>query len=365
MTDVGPRIARLREALAEQGVDAAIVSHPANRGYLSGFIVDDHGPDEPVGMLVVERDRVRFFTSVVNVDWAVAAIAPGIEAVDWGRPWPLELGKTLKDDGIAKIGIEDEALTVAALSGIVEGLEGAAEVVHLGRLVDGLRSQKDAAELATIAEAVRITDEAFVAATSGLEAGTTEKQLAARLDQAMRDRGADGPGFGTIVAAGPHAARPHHDPTDRPIAEGEPVVIDMGARLRGYNADLTRTIWVGEPAERLRAVYTIVQTANAAVTSDLRAGMSGNDADALARAPIEAAGYGDRFTHSTGHGLGIKVHEAPSLRKEGEDELKLGHVVTIEPGIYLPDWGGVRIEDVAVIEETGARVLTGAPKMTP
>ncbi|HYO30575.1 MAG TPA: aminopeptidase P family protein [Thermomicrobiales bacterium] len=365
MTDVGSRIARLREALADEGVDAAVVSHPANRGYLSGFIVDDHGPDEPVGMLVVERDRVRFFTSVVNIDWAAAAIAEGIEAVDWGRPWPRELGKSLKGAGLAKIGIEDEALTVAALAGIVEGLEGAAEIVYLGRMVDLLRSQKDEAELAIIAEAIWITDAAFVAATSGLEAGTTEKQLAAKLDQAMRDLGADGPGFATIVAAGPHAARPHHDPNDRPIAEGEPVVIDMGARLHGYNADLTRTIWVGQATDRLRAVYTIVLEANAAVASGLRAGMSGNDADALARDPIEAAGYGDHFTHSTGHGLGIKVHEAPSLRKEGEDELKLGHVVTIEPGIYLPDWGGVRVEDVAVIEETGARVLTGAPKMAP
>ncbi len=365
MTDVGSRIARLREALTEQGVDAAIVSHPANRGYLSGFIVDDHGPDESVGVLVVDRDRARFFTSVVNLDWAGAAIAPGIAAVDWGRPWPLELGKTLKGDGYRTVGIEEEALTVGALAGIREGLEGAAEVIHLGRLVDHLRAQKDAAELATIAEAIRITDEAFVAATTGLEAGTTEKQLAARLDQAMRDLGADGLGFPTIVAAGPHAARPHHDPTDRPIAEGEPVIIDMGARRRGYNADLTRTIWVGEPTERLRSVYTIVFGANAAAVAGLRAGMSGGEADALARGPIDAAGYGDRFTHSTGHGLGIRVHEAPTLRKEAEDVLRPGHVVTIEPGIYLPDWGGVRVEDVAVIEETGARVLTGAPKLAP
>ena len=359
------RVARLREALAEHGVDAAIVSHPANRGYLSGFIVDDHAPDAPSGMLVVDRDRLRFFTSVVNLDWAQAAVAEGVEAVDWGRPWPLEVGKTLKEGGYRKIGIEEEALTVGALAGIREGLEDAAEIAHLGPLVDQLRMEKDAAELATIAEAIRITDEAFVAATAGLAAGTTEKQLATRLDQAMRDRGADGPGFATIVASGPHAARPHHDPTTRPIAEGEPVIIDMGARLRGYNADLTRTIWIGEPTERLRSVYTIVFGANAAVADGIRAGMTGNEADALARDPIAAAGFGERFTHSTGHGLGIRVHEAPSLRHEGEDVLRPGHVVTIEPGIYLPDWGGVRVEDVTVIDESGARVLTGAPKMAP
>lgn len=361
------RIARLREALAEQEIDVAIVSHPANRGYLSGFIVADHAPDESSGILVVDPNRVRFFTSVVNLPWATAAVASGVEPVDWGRPWPQQLGERLKEDGFHRLGIEEEALTVGALKGITEGLNGAVgiQIHHLGRLVDRLRMAKDATELATIEHAIRITDDAFVAATADLAAGTTEQQLAARLDQAMRDRGADGPGFPTIVASGPHAARPHHDPTDRPIAPGEPVIIDMGARLGGYNADLTRTIWVGEPTEQLRSVYTIVLRANAAVATGLRPGMSGGAADALAREPIAAAGFGDQFPHSTGHGLGIQVHEAPSLRKDGDEVLHPGHVVTIEPGIYLPDWGGVRIEDVAVIEETGARVLTGAPKLAP
>jgi Xaa-Pro aminopeptidase len=178
----------------------------------------------------------------------------------------------------------------------------------------------------------------------------------------MLELGADGSAFPTIVAAGPHGARPHHTPGDRPIAAGEPVVIDMGAALAGYAGDLTRTIWVGEPTERLRAIYNVVYDAQRAALAGLRAGMSGKAGDALAREPITAAGFGEQFTHGLGHGLGIRVHEAPSMGKKSEDVLQPGQVVTVEPGIYVEDWGGVRIEDVVVVEPNGVRVLTAAPK---
>lgn len=356
------RLDRLRALLDERGLDAVVVSNPPNRSWLSGFFAEDHGPDESSGVLLVDRARARFLTSAVNAPWAAGSVVAGVDIVDWGRPWPKELGKLLKGDKLVRVGIEENAITVGVLDGILEGAEGAVAVAKVGGAVDDLRAVKDEAELAIIAEAIRITDEAFVAATSGLAAGTTEIDLARRLDQAMRDGGAEGPAFTTIVASGPHAARPHHDPTARPIGRGEPVIIDMGAKLRGYAADLTRTIWVGEPTERLRSIYTIVFDANAAARAGIRAGMTGGAADALARDPIDTAGFGEQYTHSTGHGLGIKVHEAPSLRKSDEAPLAAGMVVTIEPGIYVPDWGGVRIEDVAVVEADGARVLTGAPK---
>jgi len=359
------RIARLQSLLADRGLDAAIVSNPPNRSWLSGFFTEDHGPDESSGVLLVDRERARFLTSIVNLPWAEAEVHPGVEAIDWGRPWAKTLGERLRDEGLVRIGIEEDALTVGALHGILSGLGGSASLVHLGGAVDDLRAAKDDDELAVLAEAIRITDEAFVAATSGLTEGTTERQLAMRLDQAMRDLGAEGPAFGTIVASGPHAARPHHDPTDRPIQAGEPVIIDMGARLDGYAADLTRTVWVGEPTETLKSVYNVVLAANEAAAAGLRAGMTGGEADTLARAVIEEAGFGEAFTHSLGHGLGIKVHEAPSLRKEGQEMVRVGHVVTIEPGVYLPEWGGVRIEDVAVVGEDGVRILTGAPKHPP
>ncbi len=361
-TTAATRLDRLRALLDERGLDAVLVSNPPNRSWLSGFFTEDHGPDESSGVLLVERGRARFLTSAVNAPWAAGSVVAGVDVADWGRPWPSALGKLLKDEKLGRVGIEENALTVGVLDGILEGAEGAVGITKLGGAVDALRAVKDEAELAIIAEAIRITDEAFVAATAGLTAGTTELELARRLDQAMRDGGAEGPAFTTIVASGPHAARPHHDPTDRAIREGEPVIIDMGAKLRGYAADLTRTIWVGEPTDRLRSIYTIVFDANVAACAGIRAGMTGGAADALAREPIEAAGFGEQFTHSTGHGLGVKVHEAPSLRKTDEEPLAPGMVVTVEPGIYVPDWGGVRIEDVVVVEADGARVLTGAPK---
>ncbi|MFM9105918.1 MAG: M24 family metallopeptidase [Chloroflexota bacterium] len=356
------RIGRLREFLAGQGLDAVIVSNPPNRSFLSGFFVHDDGPDESAGVLLVDRDRARFLTSVVNVPWAKAEVHPSVEVVDWGRPWPRKLGELLKDEGSRVVGIEENALTVAVFNGVREGLDGAGELRLVGEGVDLLRSRKDAEELALLARAIRITDEVFDAVSREARPGMTEKQLAARLDQAMRDAGTAGPAFGTIVASGPHAARPHHDPTDRAFAEGEPIIIDMGASLDGYAADLTRTIWVGEPTEQLKTVYNVVLAANEAAVAGIRAGMTGGEADALARSVIEAAGYGEAFTHSLGHGLGIKVHEAPSLRKTDEAPLELGQVVTIEPGIYLEGWGGVRIEDVVAIEPGGARVLTAARK---
>ncbi|MCC6313320.1 MAG: aminopeptidase P family protein, partial [Thermomicrobiales bacterium] len=196
------RLSRLRAVMADRGVDAAIVSHPANRAYLSGFFADDHGPDEPTAMLLVEPRRARLLASVVNLPWAAASVRGDVEAVDWGIPWPLRLGETIKESGARRVGIEENALTVGALDAILEGLEGAAEIERLGTAVDRLRAVKDADELAVMEEAIRITDEAFVAATKGLAADTTERELADRLDRAMRDRGASGPAFDTIVAAG-------------------------------------------------------------------------------------------------------------------------------------------------------------------
>ena len=358
---VADRLARAQALLGEQGLDAVIVSHPANRSYLSGFHTDDHGPDESSGVLLIDRDGAVFVTSVVNLAMAEALVAPEVRAEDWGRPWPAAVGTRLRGASYRNVGIEEDALTVASLRGMETGAEGAVTFAHVGNHVDALRTAKDANELALMREAMRITDEAMAAVTAQLQPGMTELQIAAKLDQTMRDLGAEGPGFGTIVASGPFAARPHHEPSDRQIREGEPIIIDMGARLRGYNADLTRTVWVGDPTPQLRSIYTIVLEANRAAIAGIRAGMTGGEADALARSVIEAAGYGEQFNHSLGHGLGIKVHESPSLRKGNTDPLIVGQVVTIEPGIYLPEWGGVRIEDVVVIEPDGATVLTNAP----
>lgn len=353
------RLERVRALLDELGLDGALISSPANRFYLSGYTAD--GAVGSAGAVLVSRSSVTVCTSPVNAGWAEATVNPGVSVERWERPWEPWLAAWMTTAGWQRVGFEDTDLTVASYQALLAG-EHPPALEPLGGRVSHLRIIKDDDELARLTAAIRLNDEVFVAATCNLEAGTTERALAWRIDREMRERGGDGNAFTTIVAAGPHAANPHHESTDRPIEAGEPVIIDMGVRYRGYCSDLTRTIWVGEPSPRLRAVYNAVFAANAAAIAALRPGMTGIEGDQTARSGIEAAGYGDQFVHGLGHGVGILIHEAPAMGKKQEETLPIGAVITIEPGIYLADWGGVRIEDVGVIEAAGLRILTRAPK---
>jgi len=236
-------------------------------------------------------------------------------------------------------------------------------LVAVGNLVGDIRVVKSADEIAALERAITITDQAFERVAAGISEGDTERQIALRLDVAMRELGASGPSFPTIVASGPNSAFPHHEPSDRSIVAGEPIVIDMGAMVDGYCADLTRTVWVGEPNEILRAIYPVVLRALEEAEAELVSGMTGRESDGIAREVIAGAGYGDFFTHSLGHGVGVQIHERPSLSPRSDEQLAPGHLVTIEPGIYLPGMGGVRIEDVAIVEHDGSiRILTRASK---
>jgi Xaa-Pro aminopeptidase len=358
---IAERLAKLRGVLSAQGADTALISHPGNRRYFSGFPAGDHAPDESSGMLVVSEDDARLFVSPTNLPFAQVTVEKPMVALPWERPWPKHLGKAIRDAGSKVVLFEDYALTVADYNGITDAapeltLQPAESAFH------DIRAVKDEDELAAIQEAARITDAAFTAATSELTPGVTEKEFAWRLDSLMREYGAEGVAFGTCVAAGQNGARPHHEPTDRPIAAGEPVVIDMGAVANGYCADLTRTIVLGDPPPVFTERYNLVLSAQEAALSGIRAGMSGREADHLARAVIDNAGYAQQFFHGLGHGVGLLIHEAPSLGSRSEDELMRGHVVSVEPGIYLDDWGGIRIEDLVVVTEEGVRVLSHAPK---
>ena len=355
------RLRRLREAAAAIGADAAIVTHPANRHYFSGFPAGDHAPDESSGILVVAEEAAILFTSPANLPWAESAVGPPVVARPWSRPWPEFLGQELQALGVRCAAFEDRALSVADHAGILQAA-GNIPLVAVDNAFHALRAVKSDQELAKIAEAARITDAAFARATSDLEPGVTEKALAWRLEAAMHDFGADRPGFPVIVAAGPHGARPHHDPGDRPIQEGEPVVIDMGAVIGGYSADLTRTICLGEPSPVYIDRYNTVLSAQRRALAEIRTGMSGREADAVAREALSATGVGDQFLHGLGHGVGLNIHEFPSLGKNSDDVLEPGHVITIEPGVYFEGWGGIRIEDLCVVTPTGLDVLSAAPK---
>jgi Xaa-Pro aminopeptidase len=358
MTD---RLDRLRSVLAGLGADAALISHPTNRRYLSSFPARDHAPDESYGVLLVTNDAAILFTSTTNLPWAVGTVQSPVEAQAWSRPWQTYVGNKLKTLGLTRVAFEDLALPVADYNMIVAAA-GDVEMVALGDEVHALRSTKDREEIQRIADAARITDTAFVDATENLQPGITERELAWNLEQSMRRHGATGIGFPVIVAAGPHGARPHHDPSPRPIAASEPIVIDMGAEVDGYSADLTRTIVIGTPDSTFQERYARVLEAQEAALSAIRPGMTGREADAVARDILTTSGLGEAFVHGLGHGVGLLVHEAPSLGTGSTDTLRPGHIVTIEPGIYFEGWGGIRIEDLGAVTDTGLNVLSTAAK---
>lgn len=355
------RVSRVRKLLADMGVDAILISHPANRHYVSGFPDEDHAPDETAGILLISPSEAKLFVSPTNLPWATASTRPGIEVIGWTRPWQESLGKHLHEQGYRRVAFEDRALIVADYTAISDAAQGV-KFVPAGGTVHKLREIKDAEEIARIRRAAQITDQALQEVLSQLNPGTTEKELVWMLESAMRDLGADGPAFSTGVGAGPHGARPHHSATDRPIAEGEPVVIDLGARVDGYCADLTRTIVLGEQTPLFRERYNLVLSAQQAALNALRPGLSGKEGDAAARDVIVAAGAGDAFFHGLGHGVGLLIHEAPSLGQASEDVLQPGQIVTIEPGVYYEGWGGIRIEDLAVVTESGIEILSNSPK---
>lgn len=356
------RLARLREQLRSNDLDAVVITHPTNRRYLSGFEGDDIPPNESSGHIVVSSDHAVLVVSPLEANRAQEQ-APDFEIFDRVRPLAHADASILGEIGCKRVGFEANAILYSDYVTLSDELGDDVELIPVGEMINDLRAIKTSDEIELLTRAIQITDEAFTKVAHDIRVGDTERAVALRLDTAMRELGASGQSFPTIVASGPNAARPHHEPSERMISEGEPIVIDMGAMVEGYCADLTRTVWVGDPNETIRAIYPVVLQALADTEAELAPGMSGREGDGIAREVISGAGYGDYFPHGLGHGVGVRVHESPSMSPRTDAPIVPGHVVTIEPGIYLPGKGGVRIEDVAVIEEDGIRVLTRAPKL--
>lgn len=357
---VSTKLQRLRSLLAERDLDGVLISNDENRRYLSGFTGS-------AGYLLISGDDSVLGTDFRYVEQA-GAQAPEfrVERLAGGSAWLPELAAGM---GIRRIGFESQDMTVHAHAAFRKALEESDSdgmaLVETSDLVDGLRTTKYDDERALLERAIEITDEAMDEVGGSLEPGVTEREVAWEMEKAMRGRGAEGLAFDTIVAAGPNGALPHHRPSDRVIAEGEPVVIDMGAKYEGYCADLTRTLLIGEPDEMFRKVYGIVLRAQLEAEGRVRSGMTGTEADAISRDIIAAAGYGDNFGHSLGHGVGLAVHELPWVSPRADEPLEDGMIFTIEPGIYISDWGGVRIEDIVVLEDGAATVLSRARKLDP
>ena len=351
------RLEKLREKLLEKELDAILVSTPENRRYVCGFTGS-------AGYVIVSREGAVLSTDFRYTEQA-GIESPDFEVVKIGADWSwlLELSKEM---GTKVLGFESQHVTVATYRQITEALKEQApqspRLVATTGIIEGLRSSKDSEEVTLLQKAIDVSDTAMSAVSSTIRPGETEREVAWRLEVAMRELGADSPSFDTIVAAGPNGAMPHHRPSDRPIGEGEPIVIDMGARVGGYCSDITRTVCIGEPDEKFRRVYDIVLGAQLTAIATVRAGMNGGDADELSRVVISEAGYAENFGHSLGHGVGLAVHEYPRVGPKSKHALEEGMIFTVEPGIYLSEWGGVRIEDVVVLEGGGARVMSKAAK---
>jgi len=355
------RLEKVRAAMESQKVDSLLITHPDNRRYLSGFSGHDQPPLDTAGFLLIGPDDLCLITDGRYGIQASHELAPELGfslAVHIGKLIPTVTEQVQKRN-CKRLGFESAHLIHMWWQQLTEALPDS-KLVPTKSVVEPLRMVKDADELELLRRAIAISDEAFNIVSRRIEVGMTEKQVAWEIESTMRKLGADERAFATTVAIGTNSALAHATTGDRLIREGEPIVIDMGARLRGYNSDMTRTICLGEPPDKFKEIYNIVLEANLRAERELRPGMSGREADALSRDVIDAAGYGDNFTHSLGHGIGLEVHEGPSLRKTVEDTIPEGSVTSVEPGIYIEGWGGVRIEDLVLFKHDGVEVLTKA-----
>jgi Xaa-Pro aminopeptidase len=340
---------RLAALVTERELDFLLVTDLVNVRYLTGF----GGTN---GACVCGAEARIFLTDFRYTERAEAEV-DGWEVVTVEDDWLAGIAGRLS----GKTGFEDHHMAVRTLKKLEEKLSDGVALEGAGGMVERLRRVKDEAELTAIAAAAELADETWRWSLERGLAGRSELEVARAAEARMREQGAE-PSFPTIVAAGPNGALPHAEPGEREIGRGELVVFDMGAKLDGYCSDGTRTFATGEPGEQARAVYETVREAQAAALAAVRAGVGGEALDAVARDPIAAAGYGERFGHGLGHGVGLEVHEEPRVSLRSEDTLAAGEVVTIEPGIYLPGELGVRIEDLVVVTEDGHTNLSSLPK---
>jgi len=359
--DVPARAERLRASAEAAGCDALLVTHLTNIRYLTGFTGS-------AALLVVKPSSLTFVTDGRYEEQAAGQLgAAGVDAeIVIGRSAALQQAVvTERIADIGRVGLEAEHVTWADQHRYATEWFPEAELVATSGIVEQLRIVKDDGEVARIEAACGIADAALAAIAPLLEKRPTEAAFALALDTEMRRHGADDISFETIVAAGPNGSRPHHAPSQRAIERGDLVVVDFGALVDGYHSDMTRTIAVGGPgaldATQARMV-SVVREAQAAGVAAVRAGANTRDVDAACRDVIAAAGWADAFVHGTGHGVGLDVHEEPRVSWAADATLAPGHVVTVEPGVYLPGHGGVRIEDTVVVTESGCRPLTRAPK---
>lgn len=358
--DFAARRAALAAALGALGADAVLVSDLVNVRYLTGFTGSN-------GSVLVRSDGPGLIATDGRYRAQVAAQAVGLDAVIERETLPALVALLAEEQGELplRVGFEADAVTVAQFAGLAAVLEGSGvELIPLRGAVETLREVKDDGEIALVEAACRIADNALAALIErdAIAVGRTERDVARDLEWTMYRHGAQAIAFETIVAAGAHSAIPHHRPTDAVLARGDFVKIDFGAVVDGYHSDMTRTVVLGQADDWQREIYQVVAAAQHAGCAALTPGAALAEVDAAAREVIAAAGYGEHYVHGLGHGVGLAIHEAPGIGAAASGTLRDGATVTVEPGIYLPGRGGVRIEDTLVVTDSGARSLTTSPR---
>ena len=345
------RLQLMRQQMHEEKIDAYVVIRPENGRYLSGFSGGE-------ATLYITAEKAFLLTDFRYIEQATGE-APEFEIIKTGQDHfesLAEIGQQAQ-----RVGFEGDFVTYVNFGKLKNGFPQA-ELLSLPNLVSHLRSVKDQAEIEILRQAVKIADDAFANVLKSIEIGQTEEEIGLDLEYSMRRAGASGGSFEFIVASGVRSALPHGTASSKKIHLGEFLTMDFGAVYQGYCSDITRTVFLGEPEDKHREVYEVVLAAQRAGIAAVAPGRTGKEVDAVARKIIEDAGYGDYFGHGLGHSVGLTIHEGPNLNMREERVLEPGMVITVEPGIYIPDWGGVRIEDIVLVTENGCEVLTQAPK---
>lgn len=352
---IAGRLAAVRNRMAEWQVDAVYVSSDSNRQWLSGF-------SGSTGTLLLSEKDIYLSTDSRYWERAVEE-APDCELFRVKGSYNASLQDLVEHVGVSSIGFESDSVTVDQYEKLKE-LEGVQWKPISGMLTD-FRQIKVAEEIEAIKKAASIADQAMQTVNSITKPGMSELQLAWELEKSMREAGASGISFPVIVASGDNASRPHHSPGERKLNKGDVIIIDMGAMVDGYCSDMTRTFLLGDQnGEQFHKIYDIVLEAQEKALDNMHAGMTGKEIDTLSRDVIAGAGYAEEFGHSLGHGVGLEIHELPRLSPlADEEEIREGVVVTVEPGIYIPGWGGVRIEDLVQVTSTGVNILSACPKI--
>ena len=350
------RLEKLRAKMAEKNYEGIFVTQEQNRRYMSGFTGSS-------GYLVITQNAAVLLTDFRYTEQA-GLQSPDYDVRQISNDFSKWFPDLLVELGVKRLAFDAYDVSYSMFQVMTKALEGKnVELAPDEYTIELVRAVKEPEEVVALERAQKLTDEAFEHVEERLRPGMKESEVAWELEKYIREHGGEGLAFDTIIGAGPNGARPHHRAGNDVIQEGQPIVIDMGAKVDGYCADMTRTVYLGKQDDQFKKIYDIVLSAQLTAENLIASGVTGDEADGYARKIIEDAGYGETFGHSLGHGIGLFVHELPRLSKGQQNILEDGMVFSVEPGIYITGWGGVRIEDLVVLENGRARVITGARKL--